>query len=462
MNELEKRIKFYQEELLMDLQRLVQIASVRDVTSVKEDAPFGDGIRCAMDAFLDIAKRCGFTVHDVDGYAVYANIEDRDDYIGVLAHLDVVEAGDLKLWDSDPFTLVQKGDMLYGRGVNDDKGPLLAALYAARLLKEEGISLKHDIRIIAGGAEETTWECMEHYFAKHKQPVMGFSPDGNFPIVNGEKGILQYELVFSAQQDKEENMITHIHCEKPINYVCDHIELHIRYPQKDLTAYAKQADSIRYEEERAVLIYRGRTSLSRNPQRGENALWKLCEDLCDFPFAQHGFHELLQYIKVYLSDDFYGEKSGLYHEDEEMGKTSICPMALTMEKDTFRLRIDYRYIHGVDIAKAKEHIKTCAKGYHADFAVLNEKRMLYVPQTSPLIRALKAAYKQAMHEEAEVFTKGGASYARTLDCGVAFGATFEGEDPRPHMPNEQMPLSSLLKACEIYYYALKKLACDEE
>ena len=51
MNELEKRIKFYQEELLMDLQRLVQIASVRDVTSVKEDAPFGDGIRCAMDAF---------------------------------------------------------------------------------------------------------------------------------------------------------------------------------------------------------------------------------------------------------------------------------------------------------------------------------------------------------------------------------------------------------------------------
>lgn len=460
MNELEKRIKFYQEELLMDLQRLVQIASVRDVTSVKEDAPFGDGIRCAMDAFLDIAKRCGFTVHDVDGYAVYANIEDRDDYIGVLAHLDVVEAGDLKLWDSDPFTLVQKGDMLYGRGVNDDKGPLLAALYAARLLKEEGISLKHDIRIIAGGAEETTWECMEHYFAKHKQPIMGFSPDGNFPIVNGEKGILQYELIFSAQKDKEENVITHIHCEKPMNYVCDHIELHIQYSQEDLMEYAKQADTVRYEEELAVLIYRGKTSLSRNPQRGENALWKLCEDLCDYPFAQHGFCELLQYFKAYLLDDFYGAKSGLYHEDEEMGKTSICPMSFAMEGDIFHLYIDYRYIHGVDIVKAKEHIMDIVKPYQADFAVLKEKRMLYVPQASPLIQALKAAYEQVMHEEAGAFTKGGASYARTLDCGVAFGATFEGEDPKPHMPNEQMPLSSLLKACEIYYYALKKLACD--
>ena len=58
------------------------------------------------------------------------------------------------------------------------------------------------------------------------------------------------------------------------------------------------------EEELAVLIYRGKTSLSRNPQRGENALWKLCEDLCDYPFAQHGFCELLQYFKAYLLDDF--------------------------------------------------------------------------------------------------------------------------------------------------------------
>ena len=245
-----------------------------------------------------------------------------------------------------------------------------------------------------------------------------------------------------------------------MNYVCDHIELHIQYPQEDLMEYAKQADTVRYEEELAVLIYRGKTSLSRNPQRGENALWKLCEDLCDYPFAQHGFCELLQYFKAYLLDDFYGAKSGLYHEDEEMGKTSICPMSFAMEGDIFHLYIDYRYIHGVDIVKAKEHIMDIVKPYQADFAVLKEKRMLYVPQASPLIQALKAAYEQVMHEEAGAFTKGGASYARTLDCGVAFGATFEGEDPKPHMPNEQMPLSSLLKACEIYYYALKKLACD--
>ena len=81
------------------------------------------------------------------------------------------------------------------------------------------------------------------------------------------------------------------------------------------------------------------------------------------------------------------------------------------------------------------------KPYQADFAVLKEKRMLYVPQASPLIQALKAAYEQVMHEEAGAFTKGGASYARTLDCGVAFGATFEGENPRRTCPMNKCRLA---------------------
>ncbi|HJB23625.1 MAG TPA: M20/M25/M40 family metallo-hydrolase, partial [Candidatus Jeotgalibaca pullicola] len=81
-----------------------------------------------------------------------------------------------------------------------------------------------------------------------------------------------------------------------------------------------------------------------------------------------------------------------------------------------------------------------------------------VQEDSPLIVALKKAYQTVVGEEAEVLTKGGASYARTLKNGVAFGATFEGEDPKPHMPNEQMPVESLLKACEIYVHAFIGLA----
>ena len=111
-------------ELLQDLKQLVEIPSVRDAGI---SAPFGKEIRNAMDVFLQIAQREGFSVHDFDGYAVDAQLGEGDDYIGVLAHLDVVEAGERSHWHGDPFQMREIDGMLYGRGVNDDKGPLLAA-----------------------------------------------------------------------------------------------------------------------------------------------------------------------------------------------------------------------------------------------------------------------------------------------------------------------------------------------
>ena len=117
-------------ELLQDLKQLVEIPSVRDERTAGASAPFGKEIRNAMDVFLQIAQREGFSVHDFDGYAVDARLGEGDDYIGVLAHLDVVEAGERSHWHGDPFQMQEIDGMLYGRGVNDDKGPLLAALYA--------------------------------------------------------------------------------------------------------------------------------------------------------------------------------------------------------------------------------------------------------------------------------------------------------------------------------------------
>lgn len=147
-----------QNQFLDDLKTLVEIPSVRNLSSAENNAPFGKEIRRAFDKFIEIAQREGFQVHDEKGYAVSAQIGEGENYIAVLGHLDVVEAGDYDLWDQDPFTMTEKEGILYGRGVNDDKGPLLAALYAVSRIKEENLKLRYPIRIIAGGAEETTWE----------------------------------------------------------------------------------------------------------------------------------------------------------------------------------------------------------------------------------------------------------------------------------------------------------------
>ena len=106
-------------------------------------------------------------------------------------------------------------------------------------------------------------------------------------------------------------------------------------------------------------------------------------------------------------------------------------------------------------------IEKLSKQYDFSYTVTDQKKLLYVPQQHPLLTALSEAYTQVTKQPAQCFTKGGASYARMLDCGIAFGATFPDEQTHPHMPNECMSFTSLSTAAEIYYEALVRLASAE-
>lgn len=440
-----------QNQFLDDLKTLVEIPSVRNLSSAENNAPFGKEIRRAFDKFIEIAQREGFQVHDEKGYAVSAQIGEGEDYIAVLGHLDVVEAGDYDLWDQDPFTMTEKEGILYGRGVNDDKGPLLAALYAVSRIKEENLKLRYPIRIIAGGAEETTWECMKEYFKHHKQPIYGFSPDGNFPIVNGEKGILQVR--FSLPRDKG----IEVKSKTRLNYVCDDLEIILS--DKSAISFIDKASEIRHDEDGIHVSYKGVRSLSRNPQRGKNALFTFTKEFINHVQDYPSLNKMVQMIYDQFLDDFYGEKSGLYHIDDEMGTGSVCLMSMNTNEEEIELCVDVRYVKSTNEKELLDKLQSIADQYGCKLDILNHKRLLYVSEDSDLIKSLKTAYRRVMNEDAEVFTKGGASYARVLDNGVAFGATFPGEDPKPHMPNECMPIASLIKAYEIYYESLKELAC---
>lgn len=444
MTGFREEIRKYEKEFLEDLKTLVAVESVRDLQTAGPGRPFGRGIREAFDRFLEIAEKCGLGTEDFGGYACHGTLGDQEEYVGILGHLDVVESGNPEQWATEPFALYRSPeDVLYARGVNDDKGPLLAALYAARIIKDRKVPLRRSIRIIAGGAEETTWECMDHYFSCNEQPVMGFSPDGNFPVVNGEKGIVKYDLCFPLDETEHPDgyRLEGAICPTLENYVCSGIKI----------IYERNGN----REEQG---WTGKISLSRNPQRGENALWKFAEHFQGKSFLQKGADDLVRFLNDCLTDDFYGKKMGIYSEDREMGSTSICPTGMTIEDGTLHLYLDIRYPRSTGPDQIRERLLSLGEEYGFSLTMTHQKRLLYVPEDSELIAGLKAAYEKVTGEKAAVLTKGGASYARTLDCGVAFGAAFEGEETNPHMPNECMKLSSLLKAMEIYCEALWNLA----
>ena len=75
------------------------------------------------------------------GHAGHIDIGTGDETFGILGHLDVVPVNKVG-WDSDPFEVITKEGKLYGRGVADDKGPLMAGYYAAKIINSLNIPTK--------------------------------------------------------------------------------------------------------------------------------------------------------------------------------------------------------------------------------------------------------------------------------------------------------------------------------
>ena len=125
----------------------------------------------------------------MDGYIGYADYGTGDETLGVLTHLDVVPEGEG--WSSDPFAANIIDGTMIGRGVLDDKGPAITAVYALAAIKAAGLPFKRKVRLLFGCDEEVGMGCLKHYIANEKLPDMAFSPNAAYPLVNAEKNIFQ-------------------------------------------------------------------------------------------------------------------------------------------------------------------------------------------------------------------------------------------------------------------------------
>lgn len=193
---------------LADRQRQPMLEGLFQVLAVNSErskpapgAPWGKGPRQALDQALAIAKDLGFAtrvVADQVGIAEYApQGTEGKPYIGIVGHLDVVPAvGD---WTSDPYRPEIRDGRIYARGALDNKGPILACLYALNAIRESGLALQRPVRILFGTNEETGMEDIPAYLAQEEPPVAGFTPDCKYPVVYAERGRAVYELTFPTE-----------------------------------------------------------------------------------------------------------------------------------------------------------------------------------------------------------------------------------------------------------------------
>lgn len=166
---------------------IIDIVKIDSVESeAKENAPFGTGVKEALDKTLALATSLGFKTTNIDNYIGYASYGSSDDYICAIGHLDVVPVR--TGWKHPPFSGYVENGTIYSRGILDNKGPIISCLFALYALKELNIDLSHEVRIIFGCDEESGFEDLKYYLSKEKPPIMGFTPDCKYPVVYGERG----------------------------------------------------------------------------------------------------------------------------------------------------------------------------------------------------------------------------------------------------------------------------------
>ena len=129
--------------------------------------------------------------------------------VWVLSHLDIVPPGELSLWDSDPYVLRREGDVIYGRGVEDNQHGLVASYFGMKALRDENVIPGRDVGLIFVADEETGSDYGLGYILENRPdlfspddliivPDMGL-PDGSL-IEVAEKSMLWLRFVLTGRQ----------------------------------------------------------------------------------------------------------------------------------------------------------------------------------------------------------------------------------------------------------------------
>lgn len=200
MDILNNTIDEISEDLINDIIDIVKIPSVEGKS--ENGFPFGENVASALNKALKISQKLGFNTNNLDNYIGYAEYGEGEEYIGIIGHVDVVAEGEG--WVHDPYGGEIENKKIYGRGVLDNKGPIMCALYGLYAIKKSGLELSKKVRIIFGTNEETGFKDIPYYLKNEIPPIMGFTPDCKYPVVYGEKGMAKLKITNENIVDKNE------------------------------------------------------------------------------------------------------------------------------------------------------------------------------------------------------------------------------------------------------------------
>ncbi len=384
--------------------------------------PFGKDNADCLEYFLQLARSFGFETVNYDNYAGEVIFGEGEDF-AILAHLDVVPAGNG--WTRKPFggEIDYENARIWGRGAMDDKGPAIICLYCLKQLKDEGFAPSKRIRLIVGCNEESGWECIRHFNECSTMPETGFSPDADFPVIYAEKGILHLQFTFPVKGD-----YSSLVGGNAANMVCDECSVKAEADGKKLKKY-----NLKFEN--GLIVSRGKSAHGSTPEQGVNAI-----------------APILQYLGLKeVHKKLFKQQFKLTGLKDETGRLTFSANTIRGGKNFVTAVCDVRY----PATFSAEKILSAFEG--ENYQILSRQAPLFNDKQCRLVKVLCDTYNEVTGKNMQPVAIGGGTYARALKCGAAFGPEEEGEENVIHQPDEYITFEKIEKCLKIYKLAIERL-----
>lgn len=439
------------------------------IESVKGDPgtlmPYGKGVFDALMKMLGLADHLGFDSVNLYSHMGYVDYGEGDETLAVLTHLDVVPAGEG--WTYPPFQGTVADGRIYGRGAIDNKGPAVAVMYALQALEENSVPLKKKVRLLFGCDEESGWNDIDFYNRTVGEvPDMAFSPDAEFPIINAEKGMVQFRLTTPRVKEAQVNsrllrILSMDGGDRP-NVVPAKAECELVCPVEPVIKLAELFSADHpvdlswevVEDGRLRITAVGKSAHASKPEGGVNAITWLAAFLNTLPLADDALSRTVRAVSRHIGTKTDGSALGIAREDDSGALTVNLGYLHTNEEDV-QFGLDIRYPISETESFVVSHVESAFTGFEVKKATSLASH--YVEPDSDLVVGLSNAYEDVMHEKAYCLSMGGATYARAFPNSVAFGPLFPGQTGTEHQPNEYIEIDSFIKLADLVAAAIAEL-----
>ena len=429
------------------------------------NTPFGKNTVVALEYVLNVGKSLGFRTKNIDNKCGYIEFGEGEKLVGIIGHLDVVPAPESDNWIFPPFKATIEDEKIYGRGSIDDKGPVIAALYAMKAVADN-YKLDKRVRLILGLNEENDWKCIERYKQTEEIPGISFSPDANFPCIYAEKTIESIVL----SQKYEKNTLLYIEevstNNNAINVVPKFASTTLgfdNYKINNINSVVTQIISkFNYnisveniDNSHIKLISNGISAHAAHPELGVNALSKLLIVLNKlFEFYSLKL-DILDFFEKYIEDDFTGKKLGIDFKDES-GNLTLNTAQFNFEESIlsigFNLRIPITVNYNKIIEIFEKHLNS-----NLSVTVTQLQNPLHVSKDHKLVKKLCKIFNEYNNSNFEPEAIGGGTYARAFNNCVSFGPKMPGEPDLCHQTNEYISIKNLMFCTKVYAAAIIEL-----